>query len=311
MAGVELCMSLPISCVLGPQTQSFEEVRMQDYLKAYQTTGRPPPPVPQYPADATSRTAQGLPPLFVPAPFPDAGGATTTSLFGATTAASTPSTSSAPAITDPAKLPIAQTFTPLVQMNQGERETYMTISVAAEYANWSPDELRYYAYLRGTRQPPPGTTMMPFLQPPSVAASSSSSSAAGVPTGVDGEQLMSISARPEFAGHSFEELRVAYLRAGTELNSAQITGNAPVQQQNSVSMAMTPASNPVNPLTTPGVVSPFAAPTFGAVPAAPAPSVFGGFGATPAPTPPTGAFSFGQPQQPPAQGGFSFGAARF
>lgn len=45
---------------------SRQEVRIQDYIHAYQTTGRPPQPCPQTPADPTQRAAIGLPPLFEP-----------------------------------------------------------------------------------------------------------------------------------------------------------------------------------------------------------------------------------------------------
>jgi len=50
-----------------PQPEiSYEEQRTQDYIKAYQKTGKPPQPVPQHPADADQRLALGLPPLFEP-----------------------------------------------------------------------------------------------------------------------------------------------------------------------------------------------------------------------------------------------------
>ncbi|KAF7303951.1 hypothetical protein MIND_00625800 [Mycena indigotica] len=260
--------------------------------------------------------------------------------------------STTPTNTDPTKLPISQVFTPPVVpgSSAGEKETYMSIVLVPEYAHWSPDELRYYAYARGTRLPPPGTTMIPFT----VAQASTSSGSALLPPTTDGEQFQSISARPEYAGHSFEEHRIAFLKAGSELTSAQIAatfglGTAVVDQ----GMDMNPPQNPltnttpvVSPFTvpqqpTPAVPSlfgqpapPVAAPaafSFGApsqppapvqaatgfsfgAPAAPSqPSGFS-FGTQPAaPAQPTGGFSFGQPQQtqPPAQGGFSFGTRRF
>ncbi|KAF7314037.1 hypothetical protein HMN09_00562300 [Mycena chlorophos] len=314
--GLELCMSLPISCVLGPQTQSFEEVRMSDYLNAYRTTGRPPPPVPPLPTDPASRTAQGLPPLFVPAPFPggpltaSSGVAPTATVFGVQPGTGLPSTSATN--TDPAKLPIAQTFTPPVVQPQtvgGEREVYMVITVAPEYSHWSPEELRYYAYARGTRLPPPGTTMMPFAAPPPPAPGGL------VPPTTDGEIFVSISARPEYADHSFEEHRVAFLRAGTELTSAQIATNFGLgnpQRTQSMDMNANANANTQNPLQAATPISPFAVP----------PASTSLFGQTPAPVvaaaPAAGGFAFGAPApvaaaQPPAPvaaaSGFSFGAA--
>ena len=43
-----------------------QELRIADYIKAYMTTGRPPAPVPQEPADPTARASLELPPLFQP-----------------------------------------------------------------------------------------------------------------------------------------------------------------------------------------------------------------------------------------------------
>ncbi|KAJ6493250.1 hypothetical protein C8R45DRAFT_1136305 [Mycena sanguinolenta] len=51
-------------------TQRTQQVRIADYLAWYRSTGRAPPPFPPYPAEPTARAAQGLPPFFVPAPFP-------------------------------------------------------------------------------------------------------------------------------------------------------------------------------------------------------------------------------------------------
>ncbi|KAF4602499.1 hypothetical protein EYR40_005710 [Pleurotus pulmonarius] len=45
---------------------SFEELRVQDYLISYSTTGQPPAPCPQEPRDEAARAAMGLPPLFKP-----------------------------------------------------------------------------------------------------------------------------------------------------------------------------------------------------------------------------------------------------
>ncbi|KAJ7054294.1 hypothetical protein C8F01DRAFT_1164707 [Mycena amicta] len=294
MAGVELCMSLAISCVLGPQTQSFEEVRMSDYLASYRSTGRPPQPVPAFPADPGLRAAQGLPPLFVPAPFTDAG----PSSSGPTPFGSNPPIQSTSAtITDPTKLPIAQTFVPPVVVGAipgpgpAERETFLNIVVAPEYSHWSPEELRYYAYARGTRLPPPGTTMMPF-------GATQTSALPPAPGLGDGEQLVSITARPDFSAHSFEELRFAFLRAGTELTSAQIASNFGLG-----TAPLLAPQNPLNPL------APFAGPPQQQQPPQPTPSTLFG---QPQPPAPVAAFPFGSVPQPAApvqaSSGFSFGA---
>lgn len=44
----------------------MQEIRVQDYLISYSTTGQPPAPCPQEPKDEAARTAMGLPPLFKP-----------------------------------------------------------------------------------------------------------------------------------------------------------------------------------------------------------------------------------------------------
>ena len=43
-----------------------QEVRVMDYLRFFQTTGRPPPPCPDEPSDDLQRAALGLPPRFTP-----------------------------------------------------------------------------------------------------------------------------------------------------------------------------------------------------------------------------------------------------
>ncbi|KAJ7659576.1 hypothetical protein DFH06DRAFT_1194644 [Mycena polygramma] len=282
----ETCMSLQISCVPGPQSQSFEEVRIADYLTAFRATGRPPQPSPPYPLDPAMRAAQQLPPLFVPAPFPGVGSTSATptataptSLFGGVSVPSAAaSTSTAAAITDPARLPLPQTFAqPVVVPGAGttEREVFVSIAAAGEYVHWSHEELRYYAYMRGMRTAPPGAA--PF----SLTLSSSSSAAAALglasafsnsaqgATPQDGDQYQSIVCRPEFAGHSVEELRLSFLRTGAELTSAQILAGvtsappssiapslssslAPSLSQSQPSLTLTPAA-PANAFGAPGL----------------------------------------------------------
>lgn len=93
-----------------------------------------------------------------------------------------------PRKTNPADIPAAQDF-------KGEKigaETFFTICYSEPYTWFSPEELRYYAYQKGHKFPP-------------------------------ADNLQSITTKPEFAQHSFEELRVVYMLAGRELNSAEIT----------------------------------------------------------------------------------------
>ncbi|KAF7350678.1 hypothetical protein MSAN_01628500 [Mycena sanguinolenta] len=158
------------------------------------------------------------------------------------------------------------------------------------------------------RAPPPNTP--PFVLPTPASSSSlftssvstapglggGTGAAAGAPGIQDGgDTFMTITTRPEFAGHSMEEHRLAFLRHGTELTSAQIfSGAGPSSQPPSLSV-----SQPANPLLRPpvqtqpqtlfGVATPTHQPT----------SLFTGatlFGSAPPPQPAplqTGGFSFG------------------
>ncbi|EEB93388.1 hypothetical protein MPER_07960 [Moniliophthora perniciosa FA553] len=62
----EQFMCIPAVLQDGAGGKSFEEVRIDDYIRSYSTTGRPPPPCPQEPKLPTERAARGLPPLFEP-----------------------------------------------------------------------------------------------------------------------------------------------------------------------------------------------------------------------------------------------------
>ncbi|KAJ7822219.1 hypothetical protein B0H14DRAFT_1325413 [Mycena olivaceomarginata] len=218
---------------------------MTDYLNAYRATGRPPPPSPAYPTDPAARAAQGLPPLFAPAPFPGSAGPSTSTSTPAIFGPAGPglglgglgnggaaSTSAVPPITDPARLPLPQTFaapvavgTPVGVGTGTERELFTSVAASPEYSHWSHEELRYHAYLRGMRAPPPGTPAFNAAAQPiasTSAASTSSVSAAapgtlGAPTQDGGDTFMTITTRPEFAGHSVEVRLSARLdkRAGT------------------------------------------------------------------------------------------------
>ncbi|KAF9261382.1 hypothetical protein L218DRAFT_870199 [Marasmius fiardii PR-910] len=57
---------IPLALQEGPSQKSFEEARIDDYLKSYSATSRPPQPCPQVPKSQSERAALGLPPLFEP-----------------------------------------------------------------------------------------------------------------------------------------------------------------------------------------------------------------------------------------------------
>ncbi|KAF7362653.1 hypothetical protein MVEN_00614400 [Mycena venus] len=329
-APAETCMSLQISCATGPQSQSFEEVRIADYLTSYRATGRPPPPCPPYPTEPAARTAQGLPPLFVPAPFP--GTASTSpapSIFGGGSAAASTSSSSASVITDPARLPLPQTFAAPVAVGTGsERESFASIAAQPEYGHWSHEELRYHAYLRGMRAPPPGTPMFaPTAPPVPVSAAAPAFPGAPAPVQDGGDTFMSITARPEFAGHSVEELRLSFLRTGAELTSAQIfagaTGPGPSSVAPSSLSLSQPTLAPPNPFSAPSLAPPPPQQTmFGSTPSPlgthQPPTMFGQVQPQPQPQPLFGGgvqaqgqsiFGGARPGPQPTQGGFSFGSA--
>ncbi|KAF8554829.1 hypothetical protein OG21DRAFT_1496741 [Imleria badia] len=206
--------------------QSFEELRAQDYLKAYQATGRPPLPCPQSPDTPTARAKLGLAPLFVPTAIPVPADA----LTGATSTA---------AAALPADLPISHEFRPS-KTNGGD--AFESITAQTLYSLFSHEELRYHAYLAGNKMPPiaavddesTASPVHPFY------ANDAPSTAFMTCTSVSGtpDYLMSIVASTKFEKHSFEELRIAYLLAGKEVGSSEI-------------------------------------PTRGALPASPAPTLFG------------------------------------
>ncbi|KAF4620399.1 hypothetical protein D9613_001185 [Agrocybe pediades] len=207
--------------ILFPITQ---EVRIDDYIKAYTTTGRPPPPVPLEPADSDQRKLLGLPPLFKPTPFK------VNEVTGTVELLPQP-------CTDPKDVPDAQEFS----VRKVDSERYHSISCMLEYANFSFEELRVLAYSRGHKLPPTPVKMDPFVIPSSTSSTSTASTSAaphGIRTGIyntgslnsstaaTGEQYQNICMRDEFKFHSPEELRIAYLLHGRELNSAQILSTA-------------------------------------------------------------------------------------
>ncbi|KAH8813462.1 hypothetical protein DL96DRAFT_1535638 [Flagelloscypha sp. PMI_526] len=261
--------------------QSFEEIRCNDYLKSFTATGQPPQPVPQEPTSAALRQAQGLPPLFEPY-TPAGDGSTGTALLAST---------SASAIVDPAQLPVIQNFkaVPVDPINQTllaaptlKSETYQSVSAMPEYSNFSPEELRYYAYLQGRKDPPPGTTMAPFIRPspspvggtPSIlfSGSGTGSPTASNPSG--NEQFQAISALEQFNKHSLEELRVAWMQAGRpprDITSAELSPTSTAATPGPVTASTSNPFGPANPFA-PATSSPLARPPVTAT-AAP---IFGG-----------------------------------
>ncbi|KAI0827766.1 hypothetical protein BC628DRAFT_1318103 [Trametes gibbosa] len=189
----------------GDKDESFEERRFLDYLKAYQNTGRPPAPCPATPTDPQLRAALGLPPLFEPLVEEE-------SLTNGNT--STP-ISAAPSGAGPNLL--AQGFVPTKVQEYGSDTLFENIVAQPEYAKWSPEELRAEAYKAGKKfadVPPP--------QPPLLSAAPSL--AVVVSTGSQGlaDSLQSINSMPPYDQHSFEELRLAFVRAGRPLTSTEI-----------------------------------------------------------------------------------------
>jgi len=192
-----------VPAVRDPIDKSFEEQRIEDYLKSYTATGRPPQPVPAEPTGERARAALGLPPLFQPyVEGPD------------TIKAFSVQESSSVSFTDPQTLPLGQEFKWVdikATDNGQERARYASISCMKEYINFSHEELRHYAYLKGQKTRP---EIIPLVQDPST-----NSTASPTPNLAPNEQFQSITTTAAFAGHSFEELRIAFLQSGRELTS--------------------------------------------------------------------------------------------
>ncbi|KAF9222436.1 hypothetical protein BS17DRAFT_809478 [Gyrodon lividus] len=213
---ISFFMSVGVSPTPIPD-QSFQELRVQDYMKAYQTTGRPPLPCPQSPETPKDRIALGLPPLFVPVAIP-----VPTDKSGGTS-----NTSESP-VNLPTDLPANHAFQSTKSLLD---EYYQSISAQTLYSHFSHEELRHYAYLAGNKMPPPDSTAIGMTNAPVNAeqvhpfyANDSSSIAYATSTAVSGppDYFMSVSASPRFDKHSFEELRTACLLAGKEVGSSEM-----------------------------------------------------------------------------------------
>ncbi|KAF8815975.1 hypothetical protein BYT27DRAFT_7185704 [Phlegmacium glaucopus] len=201
----------------GPESKSFEEIRIDDYIKAYQSTGQPPQPCPEEPADDSQRASINLPPLFKPQPIRSLTLAPTTSLlpFGTSNSGrmdnSTDLQLDSAGIDNPAELPPGQEF----RLPSTNGEKYHCISCMPEYTNFSLEELRYYAYLVGNTRPPASIVMDPFVQLDQEATATTP------PTNSE-DQFQSICGQSQYDKHSHEELRVAFLHFGREMTSAEL-----------------------------------------------------------------------------------------
>jgi hypothetical protein len=119
-------------------SQVPQEVRIDDYLNAYRTTGRPPVPVPQEPTNEQQRTLLSLPPLFKPYSTRDTGPASFAPPSFFNSSSGNPSVNrppTPPAITNPADLPPAQEF----MTTTSEVEVYQSISIMPMFRGFSSD----------------------------------------------------------------------------------------------------------------------------------------------------------------------------
>ncbi|KAF9072575.1 hypothetical protein BDP27DRAFT_1417929 [Rhodocollybia butyracea] len=195
-------MSIPAAVEAGPSQKSYEEVRVEDYLLSYQSTGKPPLPCPPEPVNSQERMARGLPPLFQPTLTPAVPPA------------------------DEKDLPEWQQFT-VTKVSTGVGATMdnlQSITASEPYASFSFEQLRVQAYLAGRVNPPPT-----ILAEPAPVASSSTLQSNGIQYGGNtNETFISISSKPDYALHSFEELRIASMKAnGRDVTSKEIMGVAP------------------------------------------------------------------------------------
>ena len=149
-----------VSPFFSPQSRIFfvslitQEIRVEDYIRSYQSTGRPPLPVPQEPADELQRKTLGLPPLFKPhtnsTPTTGVTGSassSTPSSILSSTLGSTPTTllpsllpnttttTTKPRIVNAADIPVGQEFR--THILAGEK--YQTIVCMPEYEGFSSE----------------------------------------------------------------------------------------------------------------------------------------------------------------------------
>ncbi|KAJ3826721.1 hypothetical protein EV361DRAFT_425584 [Lentinula raphanica] len=235
-------MSIPAALEAGPSQKSYEEVRIDDYLLAYRTTGKPPLPCPQEPVLAHERVTRGLPALFKPTLLPSSSSEVTEANANEA-------------------LPEWQVFAvtkPPLGPGTSSTDRLQSITAADQYAAYSFEELRCRAYLAGRVVAPP----------PHILSSSTSSTlhSNGIQWGGDTtETFLSISSKPEFALHSFEELRLASMKAnGRDVTSKELMGIG--SSASGPSIAIPPFSS------SPSTSSLFATSASPATPAAPSPN---------------------------------------
>ncbi|KAI9059906.1 hypothetical protein FKP32DRAFT_1595922 [Trametes sanguinea] len=203
-----------VPAVRPEKDESFEERRFNDYLRAYQTTGRPPPPCPPTPTDPAQRAALGLPPLWEP--LIEAEGLTN----GVEAAAPSP-VSAVPSTALPNFS--AQAFTPTKIQEYGSDACFHSIVAQPEYAKYSFEELRLEAYKAGKKfaDVPKAPPQVLVPQRPALLAAPSISTGGS-------DSLQSINSMPPYDQHSFEELRLAFMRAGRPLTSPEIVAQKAV-----------------------------------------------------------------------------------
>lgn len=296
MAG-EVLRFMCIPEVVGVQAgvageeKSFEELRMTTYVHAYQTTGRLPP------------APLAVPEVFRPTIVNAAAGPSNSNLnsgsiipglnlasLGSTSAlgsaSTTPTNLQPKPNTDPALLPEWHVFNETPGGVGAGGDQLQSITAEERYSGFSFEHLRYVAYLAGKINPPPHVKMVYHLPPiqsnpsvlfggtPSISTSSSTGSttstlnrALGGSLDTGTETFLSISSKVEFAGCSFEELRLAALATGY---TRDVTANE--------LLGLTaPNANPNAPTST-SLFNPTSAPAsglFGSTPNTAASSLFG------------------------------------
>ncbi|KAE9401306.1 hypothetical protein BT96DRAFT_992191 [Gymnopus androsaceus JB14] len=157
----------------GGGERSFEELRITTYLHAYQTTGQLPP--------APMSLASSFQPTMAPADPSGAGASSSSSgdIPGLGLTTTTPA-SNPPA--DPTRLPQWHEFTETrvsaSSSGTGIEDRLQSISAQAQegFSAFSPEELRYHAYLAGRIHPPQGAVKMDSTNYASTSTASTSSS---------------------------------------------------------------------------------------------------------------------------------------
>ncbi|KAG2740396.1 hypothetical protein P692DRAFT_201872454 [Suillus brevipes Sb2] len=133
--------------------QSFEEMRVKDYIKTYTATGRPPAPVPDLPDSPNARHALGLPSLFSPIPIES------------TPSASSISITADKVITNPSDLLTIQHnlllvyshmsssgLSDLIQQTRATHDWCRRVNISMFMINWPPTALYFLTILQEQQQ---------------------------------------------------------------------------------------------------------------------------------------------------------------